>query len=107
MLNFDDDLDIFFDTDDFAITATYRRNGMTPGDDVDVILREYDVTNEFGGVPIVSHTKRIEVPVYAVPNPIEDDEFEINGVTYRVQARPRLDHSGRIWQVPVVDRAKR
>ncbi len=66
---------------------------------VRVIIRAPDVFQDVGGSVIETPTLVVEVQVSECPNIVPGDQFMIDGITYKTQARPRRDPERLIWQV--------
>ncbi|MCE3005349.1 MAG: hypothetical protein ACK5WQ_09195 [Alphaproteobacteria bacterium] len=66
---------------------------------VRVITRAPDVFQDVGGSVIETPTLVVEVQVSDCPTIVPGDQFMIDGITYKTQARPRRDPERLIWQV--------
>jgi hypothetical protein len=66
---------------------------------VRVITRAPDIFQNIGDSVIESPTLVVEVQVSDCPDIVPGDQFMIDGITYKTQARPRRDPERLIWQV--------
>jgi len=66
---------------------------------VRVIIRAPDIFQNVGASVIETPTLVVEVQVSECPNIVPGDQFMIDGITYKTQARPRRDPERLIWQV--------
>lgn len=85
---FTEDLTVFFSTDDFAVSATYKVNGTGSGSTVKVI---FNVT----GINTLEVTEKNPIAVGKTsdfPSVGNTDTITINGTVYRiVDSQPKQD----------------
>ena len=66
---------------------------------VRVITRAPDLYQNIGQSVIETPSLVLEVQVSDCPTIVPGDQFMIDGITYKTQARPRRDPERLIWQV--------
>jgi hypothetical protein len=93
-----EDVSIFFDTADFATTATYTPTGGGSASSVTVIFDKAQIVAGFVGVGAIQAAPQIQVRKSEVANPRNGDSYVIDGVTYS-HGTPTLDPSGKIWTI--------
>ena len=89
---------VFFDTDEFGISATYELAGhlgiSTVQGKFDLEFREV-VTDEFG-VGVATHPPSFQMPTALLPAGYGDgDELIVNAITYTIRAH-ELDGTGMV-----------
>jgi hypothetical protein len=86
-LPLNDDLATIFNTDEFAVTATYRRDGARGDSSVNGVFDNETVPVETGGfVPVHEEQPRFTCRTADLPSLIEGDELVLSGVVYTIRS---------------------
>jgi len=84
---FASDLSAIMNTDEFAVSVTYRRTGALGNSTISGIFDNMTIPVDSGGfVQIHEEQPRFTCKTSDVPNIIETDEFVISGLEYTVRA---------------------
>jgi len=92
-----DDLAVFFDTEEFAIAASYTASGGSAVS-VTVVLNDPQVIASVGRHGLLQRDDYIQVRKSEVADPKAGDQWVIDGLTYKHGHR-ELDPSGKIWTI--------
>jgi len=92
-------MDDLFTDPNIAADAVYTPAAGGVGVSVRVILRRPDQISTFDEARIVSSTMVIQARISEVINPVEGDQFLINGSTCVVQGEPVADTLRMIWTI--------
>jgi hypothetical protein len=94
-----DDLAVFFDADDFAISAVYRVGGVGGGVAIPVLASRADRLLSMYSESAVTDAAVFLLRVSDVAAPAAGDTITVGGVTHTVQGVPKRDGSRSIWTV--------
>lgn len=81
---FNEDLDEFFDTDDFGVTATYTPTVGSPVSVIGIFRDEY-VQMDVGSVGIEAVMPTFTCPLARLPNAKQGETITYNAVVYTIR----------------------
>tara|TARA_R110000824_G_scaffold271664_2_gene460157 strand:- start:6860 stop:7183 length:324 start_codon:yes stop_codon:yes gene_type:complete len=87
------DLGVFFNTSDFAITASYTVAGGSAANVDGIFDKEFYEADSGGTIPVVGEQPRFTCKKSDMPNVLSGDTIVINSVNYSievVQERPQV-----------------
>ncbi len=93
-----EDLDGFFDPEEFGVEARYRADNLGDGVLIPVMYSSGDQLADVLGGSILADNLQITLPIHLLPGLKEGDSFEIDGVVMVLDEDPRKTKTSSLWQ---------